>query len=282
MKTIRFSITAMCITVLLWSMAGCGKTAQEKKPDTHHTNAKATCTVASMDGQYYLRIDGEAAGADQWGDLAAALEFPSLTDLRNTLKSEKFTDSQIYIMQETFEKDENGIKICDPDRLYEPVLPEDLFWRATVTWGGDIYSFSLGSNTGNTFGSIVILTEEAFRLNFEYDYVQFFTRPQIKNVVQKEVLVENIPATQHTYSTDVIDGKSIRYDIAANGKTLHVKEEYILASTNEGAIISETVPDSIRIYGEQNDVYFLVYLYRFASQPTVAWLSSFALGLFHG
>lgn len=282
MKTIRFSITAICITVLLWSMVGCGKTAQEKKPDTHHTNAKAACTVTNVDGQYYLRIDGEAAGANQWGDLAAALEFPSLTDLRNTLKSGKFTDSQIYIMQETFEKDENGIKICDPDRLYKPVLPKDLFWRATVTWGGDIYSFSLGSDTGNTFGRIVILTEEAFRLHFEYDYVQFFTRPQIKNVVQKEVLVENIPATQHTYSTDVIDGKSIRYEIAANGKTLHVKEEYILASTNEGAIISETVPDSIRIYGEQNDVYFYVSLYRFASQPTVAWLSSFALGLFHG
>ena len=282
MKTIRFSITAMCITVLLWSMAGCGKTAQEKKPDTHHTNAKAACTVTNIDGQYYLRIDGEAAGADQWGDLAAALEFPSLTDLKDTLKSGKFTDSQIYIMQETFEKDENGIKICDPDRLYKPVLPKDLFWRATVTWGGDIYSFSLGSDTGNTFGRIVILTEEAFRLHFEYDYVQFFTRPQIKNVVQKEVLVENIPATMYTYSNDIIEGKRLRYRIINSRSTLYIDEHYILASKNEQLTVSETVPNRITIYGEQNDVYFYVSLYRFASQPTVAWLSSFALGLFHG
>lgn len=53
------------------------------------------------------------------------MELASIDQLYTSLKKQSFTDEQTYILAHGFDKDENGIKLPDPDRLYNFRLPEN-------------------------------------------------------------------------------------------------------------------------------------------------------------
>lgn len=204
----------------------------------------------------------------------AGITFESLADMKRTIKNNSFTRSQAAIIKSSFPKDENGIKICDPDKLYQPTMPIDLH-TSSVYLSGEFYSVSVATTNLSLYGQAHFWSKEDFesRWNRRKDYTYYSDTG-----VEKDETVEGIPAKAYYCSTNVCDIKLLVYSMELNGKKLRIIEDYILrADADSDLIASATIPDIVRIFGEEQGQYYEYYLSGFSTKPTVEWLSQFGV-----
>lgn len=286
MKTNKILKTIMIIScAIIMLFAGCANSspvADESTPDSDTGYTLPTYTISAVDGIFYMNFsDGNVwdTNIQLSGQVNGSVSFKSLSEMKNKIENNDFSAYDIYLIKNEFEKDENGIVICDTNNLYEPVMPNGLTYT-DVYWYGATYAFSVESDTLLT-GSYFYFTKEKYDEYFACEYEDFFNNPNISIENTEHEKIGDTDATIYRYSTDISQFKKIRYTVEAEDKLLYVEEEYRLSVSADGIEISGNVPYRAKIYGCDNDIYFAVTVFNFSEPISAEWLLSFGVDSFN-
>ena len=194
------------------------------------------------------------------------LTFTSLDELKDTIINKKFTDKQLAMIRRDFvNKDTKKIQICNPNKLYQAVCPEDLE-LGYFYWKGLTYSwlFNRSKIRGEEFSYI---TKDKYDERLQDVYYEFYKQEELIET-QK---IDDRNATVYYYMTSHGKQKRVCYVLEQGEKTLHIAEEHVLDNT-----MNDTEYIVIRIIGKQNEEHFYVNLIV-DDRPSEEYLLEFGL-----
>ena len=213
------------------------------------------------------------------------IEFASLEAMTEALTSGTLDDYQLFIIRNFFERNEDdSIVILDPEKFLVPTLPLHNTIK-TVQLCGDYCNFVLQApqnsetDTKPTFYYFNQLSQESYDDNlsdFEED-VKGLNSPAYVDLVR--TTTEDRNATVYEYSTEMGRFRQILYTVTRRNTTIYVREFYrIQASPNHpDAIVSETVPREVRLFGCDDGICFSVYDYNLTERPSMEWIGTFGI-----
>lgn len=240
-------------------------------------------TMYCKDGKWYLEFYSDAFADDlsevgsgeQFANISIAREYPrfdSISDMREKIKNGDIPDRQIEALKA--HSTSNLLEICDPNDLYDLAVPNKLTYDY-IHWYGDAYSFEFDGT--DFLGYVVCCDQETFDQQFNEEYVSFLN----KNCsVVNDAFVEDRNAREVHYVTHAAELKKVLYNFTTEQSNMYVVESYVLSYFNNDALkikTSDTVPNSIRIFGSDGENYFYGWFKGFEERPSVEWLSSFGL-----
>lgn len=278
-----FAVMLLCLMLL----SGCTTKSAVPSDNPKHTDntpieeKTEVFAIKQIGDNTYINFD---AGNEyphpefvQVGDV----KFKSLAEMKNAIKNNKFTPSQAAIIKTSFPKDSNGIKICNPDKLYQPVWPNIFGENVAVYLHGESYGF-LSISDCPIYASLHIHTKESYEETFERQYTNFFDYGDPKIISISDETYNKLPTKVYNYTTVSGTLRQVRYRIESNNKTLIVQETYCLNMEDETMPTSFTVPYYVELYGEENGVYFTSFIADLTSRPTIDWLLQFGVEEFKG
>lgn len=232
-------------------------------------------TISKDDGGYYINLLEDIKQQEETGMVLGTMQFTSLEEMKQKLKSGDFSDGEMQVINRFPKDEQNRVKLCNVDRLYEPVTPSEMKYTR-VSLKGERYGF--GFEKYNM--KFLCLTSGMYERTMERYAKQFDI---YDDMIQKKVSDRN--ANEYYYSTPVGRFKNVEYTYSDGKKTLLIEEEYNLEIYNPETTdlpVSSTVPDCITIYGTQGDLHFEVFMIGFESRPSLEWLSAFELKAYEG
>ena len=272
-----FAVMLLCLMLL----SGC--TTKSAVPsdiptstDMVETEEKTeSFTIKQIGENTYINFDaGNECPNPEWVQLAT-VKFESLAEMKNAIKNNKFTPSQAAIIKTFFPKDSNGIKICNPDRLYKPVLPDNLEYDE-VYLSGEMYSFFVNSNSNFSLAFFHYMTKDVFDRSLK-DEFDLYSNHLITITSVQDEMFDNVLMKTYYYYTKNCEMKSIAYTINSNGKKLQVLETYILKAFVSDLQVSNSIPQTVYVFGTDNNLYFELCIHDPTSRPTVNWLSQIGI-----
>lgn len=198
------------------------------------------------------------------------LECESLSDLKDSLLNYKFTEDQLNKIRSDFNKgNDKKIQICNPNKLYQAVCPEDLK-LGYFHWNGLTYYwlFDTDRDRGESFSYI---TKDSYDYHLKEEYYGYTSN----KTVTKTETIEDRNSTVYYYTTWTGEHKRICYILEQGEKTLHIAEEYTLKSNNNHTW-ANTKYIALYIMGKQNDEHFYAKL-LVDKRPTTEYLLEFGL-----
>ena len=215
----------------------------------------------------YMSFKGERKVENDLSDCeAVGLYFTSLDELKDTIINKKFTDKQLAMIRRDFvNKDTKKIQICNPNKLYQAVCPENLE-LGYFYWKGLTYSwlFNRTKIRGEEFSYI---TKDKYDERLQDVYYEFYKQEELIET-QK---IDDRNATVYYYMTSYGKQKRVCYVLEQGEKTLHIAEEHVLDNTT-----NDTEYIVIRIIGKQNEEHFYVNLIV-DDRPSEEYLLEFGL-----
>lgn len=254
-------ICCFTITLLLIFLCGCSRGVEVLRNSQY--------SILEEHGEYSIKFHNPAdvysSGSDiliGTAEMAVAVEFTSITEMKQAIEPGHFSEYELDIIQSKFEKNSRGeIKICNTDKLYDVTLPDDVETRV-IEWFGDSYIFLIGENCSLNFTDQSGYDECAKQNNIESGKSKIISVETIEDRNARVVTYESyLSATPR---------KMVTYSVASGGKTITVAERYNL---NE----SDTVPFSINFWGNCDGAYFTGYIYELTERPSFEWVTSFGL-----
>ena len=229
------------------------------------------------DDKCYMCFSGESKSEEANGfeSRMKGLRFDSLEQLRDTIVNSKFTDSQLDIIRMDFaDKDTKKIQICNPNKLFQAVYPDE-FETWLFNWEGLSYMWGLSSEEQKDL-LISYITKNTFE-HYLKQMLSFFDEDQVSTQTEKGE--DN--NSEITYFTNTTEGlKRVFYELEQGVKKLYVKETYGLKESVDSVSGKKTLLyelEEIMILGKQNDEYFMVNLYGEKQRPSVEYLFEFGL-----
>ena len=258
----KIKFFAICVIVMLLCFTACSDTSMPYQ------------LVKNDDGYYMVFKNTAQENSSSNGSLVAApkIEFHSLAELRQDIKTGNFTEKELAVIQ-TFKKDKEGnITVCSIDKLYEPTLPE-AYPLSHISWmGGKYYTFEYKGISSSYLNFFQFFSKERF--DEEREDIQRVATCMPNDVPY--VKVEGVhDRNAEVYTRTLKDGEVqtiIIYSIQSEGKTLYIEEAY---STKE--VPEEGVPWCIYLIGEQYGQCFSGYISHLDERPSVEWLSKFGI-----
>ena len=207
----------------------------------------------------------------------ADVYFDSFEDMRRSFVHNDFTEQEQIVMQASFQRDAQGIRLCNLNELWDAQKPATTqITRIGLT--GEYYDIYITEEGVFNFGWICYSSENNVNKLKERDYIKYDS--SYRTVTRQETTTfDGVPCeivesnSQYEYYRDIyIDIKDVE-------KNISMVVRYLLNYTKGDGkkIPSETAPAYVLMYGEQNGVHFHIGLYEFSESPTYEWLSSFGL-----
>lgn len=254
-KAVKFTFSLILAVVLC---VGC--TVREKQPYISNKY------VLEYEGdKCYMCFEGESKPKENDGTCIITepvIGLPSLVDFKDSLLNHKFTEEQLNTIRSYFNKgDNNRIEICNPNKLYQAVCPEDLEFKYFY-WQGLTYKWLIDRPRirGEAFRYI---TKDIYDEYLQDKYYEFSGMA----TVTKTETIEDRNSTVYYYTSSDDEYKRVCYVLEQGDKTLYIAEEHKL---------NETQPILTDIMGKQGEAYFHVDLIT-EERPTAEYLLEFGL-----
>ena len=239
--------------------------------------------VTEEDGVCYLNFkDGNRneEGENKYpSQELASIGFSSMDEMYRRLKTGDLTPQQIYVIKNTFTHTEKGIIFPNVNDLLIPALPDGCF-ADYVTVIDDVYSVGFHVPDHTFSGGASIRDEGQYRALYEKNYTNVYDNDNLMNITLSTGEFDGIPCEIGDYQTKAASLRNVRFTLETEGKTLSILVYYCLDSYLGNIPESDTCPQSISIYCEQEGKFATMYLSDFQFAPTVEWLSSFGLTLY--
>ena len=237
----------------------------------------AKCEIKVIDGQYYIFPAAKDILNNTDGSvIREGTSFKSVNEFVSALKKGEFPSGELPAINR-FEKDELGrIKICNPDKIYEPLSPKE-FSPGVVFWSGESYSFPLN---GPHYAIIYVNKNEIYQRNFKEQWENFYGLGKIEKTESKD------NCTETYFSTSVGKFKAKKYKLQKDVSTyekssqkaeVFVIELYRLESNKSHHTTSSTVPIEVRMFVQNDDLKYEVYLTDLTKATTPDYLMQFGL-----
>ena len=234
-------------------------------------------TVTQVSDQYYLNfLDGNDDSAESNPSLSiTTVFFPSVASMKHAILTNSFSKAELQIIKNAFSKNENGIMICDLHRLYEPVLPEG-YTLDGVTWEGAGYELKIKGNEASAGGYIQFRSQDTWDSVYQYEMEQL-TKFEI--LQHESSTYDGASSETYVYTTGAAKLKDVYLTIPSENRSTPTKVimHYCLEHSDPEYSVSDTVPRTVEIYGEDNGQHFKVLILSPTTAPTVEWLSSFGI-----
>lgn len=281
MKKIFLSFILIFIIFLVSCTNSITGTTTQSTDTTTHITTEASIqspelplyTLSKINDDYYIQYSEDFVPSPGNAVSTLTIEFESLSKMRYRIKNGLLTKQNLDTINLWKTKNENGIKICNLDKLYLPVTSIPLETES-VYLGKSGYEMRFKSPDNNCNGVYVYFNEGVYlrKLN---EYTDWENNPLI-TVTGSEVVAER-NATVTYYKTSVAELKRIEYTITDGAKTLYVEEKYILKSTNTELETSDTVPSYVAILGTCEGSYFEILFGELSERPSFELISSFGI-----
>lgn len=235
------------------------------------TEEDGVCYLNFKDGNYIKEGENQYPSQE-----LASIDFSSMDEMYRRLKTGDLTPQQIYVVKNTFTHTEKGIVFPNVNHLLIPVLPDGCF-ADYVTVIDDVYSVDFHVPDHTFSGGASIRDEGQYRALYEKDYTNVYDNDNLMNITISSGEFDGIPCEIGDYQTKAASLRNVRFTLETGGKTLSILITYCLDSYRGNIPESDTHPNSIAIYCEQEGKFATVKLSDFQFAPTVEWLSSFGL-----
>ncbi|MBE6639430.1 MAG: hypothetical protein E7616_08300 [Ruminococcaceae bacterium] len=267
---------SICVLVLIvLVLLSCAKNEDDVEKSGIITDTNAGYEIEMIDGQYYLVFEDEKyknnVNASQ---VEPYLTFSSVAEMKDKVLNGKLTEEEIKTMS-TFTKDSaSKIRIPNLEKVYTPIVPENITCSASVWMNSVGYSVELLSKD-----CYVSLFEVQSKERYEEKLKE--TKDKLHNnklvTITKTEQTDDRDATVYWYTTSSGELKKIEYTIVTEKAELFVTETYCLRLNHDLMAVSDTIPQGVQIHGNLGDRYFYCSVYECTERPSVEWLSSFGL-----
>ena len=145
------------------------ETSRETRRDYNKNPPSEKYTVEEINGQHYIFIEDVEYYENVDTDWHFCSFFDSVQDFVGKITAGKPLGHSAYIdIAKHFEKDDIGVKICDPNNLYVPILPDNMA-EVMFSWEGESYMYAIyglekqaDRNADGLIGYIYYHTKEAW------------------------------------------------------------------------------------------------------------------------
>jgi len=245
-------------------------TTQPTKPVTEGEKLQDTITTEKYtlfwEGEkcYMQGHPGNSSNAFEGDALGKAYypTFSSLSEMQQKLKTGDLAPEEIAELMRYAPKNTNIVEICNINKLYEAMYPENIEVEY-IMFTGRAYSYELGNSIT---GSITYLCQEEYERLYDAQYIHPLGKSGITILSVEQVDDRNAEVLRYDNLSLGIECSHVRY----TNKTDH-GTQYILELYAEDTLIS------IKVFGVSNGAYYRVSLHDLEERPSIEWLSSFGL-----
>ncbi|MBQ8164424.1 MAG: hypothetical protein IJZ94_01220 [Clostridia bacterium] len=275
----KFRIFSFILSLVL-SVSICGCT---KKDDENKDESKAT--LVNKNGQYYIQFDEIDKNINESFTNSVTEEcitFSSMDEFYSKVTNVDFSEEEVDIMFRSFPNDDNGIRVCDMDRLYQPILPNDAVVD-NVRWYGDAYVTSWVASDGAS-GSIQVFDreEDFYRIMNALRPDNFYEKEHVEVLDYSEDQNSKYTMKKWTFTTTTDSGqykfREEQYETDSADSHCKIIIIYRLESNDkysEGMVFSDTIPHRLHVFGNNGDKYWINDSISIVSDIDIDWLMSF-------
>lgn len=241
-----------------------------------------TYVIRRADGRWYLDFaDGNERIDLNEGCIIYSPEIvlSSIDELYQILKAGQFPETTLGTIRHGFPFDrEKGFFLPDPDKLYEPQIPAGMTVKYAY-WCGEAYGVYFRTESKKDNGSPTISGDFKIipKSDFESSLYFFerFSSGRLEYDSAKEIPDRNAIAYDCVGEVNTV--RYLQYTVKIGRKTLYVQENYLIAHTDPAATVSETIPSSVHICGEEDGVYFSLVFGSIDVCPDIQWLAEWKM-----
>ncbi|MBQ3507150.1 MAG: hypothetical protein IJA91_01255 [Clostridia bacterium] len=230
-------------------------------------------TLTADGAGYYIEFleEYEASDEDKLACQLGEIYFDSMADLATGFRENKLDDYQRIILQAAFTKTEKGFQICDLNHLYDAALPEGAY-VSSVALHSTTYDFFVRGELFKS-GSISYVDDWTVSKDRMYDWSKGTTVTR-----EEESTFDGVPCRIVEYYNSTQTYRDIFIETEKDGKTVYMVLRYLLEDQRPfPERVADTAPWNVRMYCEDNGVFYDVSLKELTETPTYEWLSSFGL-----
>ncbi len=232
--------------------------------------------------QYTLTADGvgcyieffeeyEASEEDKLACQIGEIYFDSMADLATGFRESKLDEYRSIVLQAAFTKTEKGYQICDLNHLYDAALPEGAY-VSSVALHSTTYDFFVRGELFKS-GWISYVDDWTTSKDRMYDWSKGATITR-----DEEPTFDGVPCRIVEYYNSAETYRDIFIETEQNGKTVYMVLRYLLEDQRPfPERVSDTAPWNVRMYCEDNGVFYEVSLKELTETPTYEWLAAFGL-----
>ncbi len=239
-----------------------------------HATEQYTIT-ADEEGCFVTFLEEYVATKDELNAcMSGEIHFDSLADMVASFQNNVFESSERITIQAAFPKSEKGTKICDLNRLYDAIKPAETM-VTKISLSGQYYDFVITQEGLFASGWIVYTSETGWQKDRERTYAwtngATITRDE-------ESTFDGVPCRIVEYRNTTETYRDILIETEQDGKKVDMVLRYLLEDKRAcPERVSDSAPWQLRIFGEDNGVFYEVVIGNMLDTPTYKWLSSFGL-----
>ncbi|MBQ8351574.1 MAG: hypothetical protein IJY20_05980 [Clostridia bacterium] len=220
----------------------------------------------------YFQLSDSIKDTDNYDHHTLGMDFSSMQEFYEKITTGQFTDREYVRLKYNMQAVRGRFAMRDLNKLYVPVWPSGHDIVSNIGWRGNVFHFVESTE----MCTISILDKESYDLEMEY----LFNNQEGKNNISvKQVRDRNATEYRRTSHGGEKTVKILIYTLQSRGKTIYVRENYIVESSysEDEYLISETIPSHIDIMGIDKGQYFCVDVYYPTERPSEEWLLSFGV-----
>ncbi len=230
-------------------------------------------SIQEIDGQCYITFKDEyiASEEDRNACQLGEIYFDSMEDMVQAFLNNGLTPDQEIVIQSAFSKTDNGISLWSTNQLYDAKLPEDVA-VSSVALHGETYDFFLSCELFD-YGSVAYVDDWTVSKDRMYDWSKGATVTR-----DEESTFDGVPCRIVEYYNSSETYRDIFIETEQDGKKVDMVLRYLLEDkrTNPERV-SDTAPWTVKMYCEDDGVYYKASIDELTETPTYEWLSSFGL-----
>jgi len=228
--------------------------------------------TADTSGCYVNFFDEYTASEeDKLACMLMEIYFDSVSDLVNSFQTNRFEENERVVMQASFPQNEKGIQICDLNHLFDVTLPEDTIVSSIALHGGT-YDFFLTCELFD-YASVSYVDDWTVSKDRMYDWSKGATITR-----DEESTFDGVPCRIVEYTNSAETYRDIFIETEQDGKKADMVLRYLLEDRRVNPErVSDTAPWTVKMYCEDDGVYYKVSIDELTETPTYEWLSSFGL-----
>lgn len=257
------------VCLLLMALCACSDNVVEKQYTIYKEDGKTYMQLPPNGNKNeHIRVETNQHSMDISVDYP---RFETVAEMKEKILSGEIPEESLSgLRARTDEK--NMLEICDPDNLFDLLLPNDLEYEY-IEWYGASYKFVLDSR--NLTGHVYFCDESRYTKAYDEEFSYYTTFDGVNILEDNTVADRNARVIHYTNGTG--EYMNISYSVPTETGKVCVSERYCLMHYFGGIDESESVPFSVRIFGDEGDRYFYGFFVRFAERPSQEWFASFTL-----
>ena len=200
--------------------------------------------------------------------------FSSVREMRDRIQLGQLTNEQLRWLAVTNPFGE--VPICDPDKLYDLCLPENVK-VTSVDWHGEYYLVDFAQENSGALGTVICHSQKE-RYVSAYETV-FYDKVQTGATLISQQ-VDRKTGTRTVYlEADGTQFRDVFYKLNTAKGVMEVRERYVLQSAwplwqNR---VSDTLPWKVNFFGELEGMYYYGGMHGFSEPLNQQWLAQFGI-----